>query len=75
MCMPCMSGAVREAVHAEPVEEDSTGRETESFFKGMKLVRSESGVVLAKPFVDVRKQILPVFGSSPVTTYFSKSSP
>lgn len=70
-----MSRAVREAVHEEPVEEDSTGRETEGFLKGMKHVRSECGVVLAKPFVDICKQILPVFGSSPVTTYFSKSSP
>jgi hypothetical protein len=32
--------------------------------EGMKHVRSETGVVLAKPFLDVCKQILPVLGTS-----------
>ena len=32
--------------------------------EGMKHVRSESGAVLTKPFLDVCKQILPVLGTS-----------
>jgi hypothetical protein len=32
--------------------------------EGMKYVKSDNGVVLTKPFLDVCKQILPVLGNS-----------